>query len=68
MPALVATLFNADLKAKYDALINAKRPAKVAITAIMRKFTKRSGQRQQTMKEKIALPILIVQVAIRASP
>jgi transposase len=37
MPALVATRFNPDLKAKYDKLIEAGKPAKVAITAIMRK-------------------------------
>jgi len=38
MPALVAIRFNADLKAKYQALITAGKPAKVAITAIMRKL------------------------------
>lgn len=38
MPALVATRFNEDLKRKYDALIEAGKPAKVAITAIMRKI------------------------------
>jgi transposase len=38
MPALVATRFNADLKAKYQALIAAGKPAKVAITAVMRKL------------------------------
>ena len=38
MPALVASRFNADLKAKYDTLIDARKPAKVAITAIMRKL------------------------------
>lgn len=38
MPALVAARFNADLKAKYDALIAARKPPKVAITAIMRKL------------------------------
>jgi transposase len=38
MPALVATRFNPDLKAKYDQLISAGKPAKVAITAIMRKL------------------------------
>lgn len=38
MPALVATRFNADLKAKYTALIAAGKPAKVAITAVMRKL------------------------------
>jgi transposase len=37
MPALVATRFNPDFKAKYDNLIEAGKPAKVAITAIMRK-------------------------------
>jgi len=38
MPALVATRFNPDFKVKYDALIKAGKPAKVAITAIMRKL------------------------------
>jgi transposase len=38
MPAMVAARFNPDLKAKYDQLINARKPAKVAITAIMRKL------------------------------
>ena len=38
MPALVATRFNPDLKAKYDALIAAGKPAKLAIAAIMRKI------------------------------
>lgn len=38
MPALVATRFNADLKAKYDQLIAAGKPAKLAITAFMRKL------------------------------
>ena len=38
MPALVACRFNPDLKAKYDQLINAGKPPKVAITAVMRKL------------------------------
>jgi transposase len=38
MPALVAMRFNPDLKAKYDQLIDAGKPAKKAITAIMRKL------------------------------
>lgn len=38
MPALVAIRFNAPLKAKYDALLSAGKPAKVAIVAIMRKL------------------------------
>jgi len=38
MPALVAIRFNPDLKAKYRQFINAGKPAKVAITAIMRKL------------------------------
>lgn len=38
MPALVATRFNADMKAKYQALVAAGKPAKVAITAVMRKL------------------------------
>lgn len=38
MPALVAARFNPDLKAKYKQLIAKGKPAKVAITAIMRKL------------------------------
>jgi transposase len=38
MPALVAMRFNPDLKAKYDQLVGCGKPAKVAITAIMRKL------------------------------
>lgn len=38
MPALVAIRFNPDLKAKYETLRAAGKPAKVAITAIMRKL------------------------------
>lgn len=38
MPALVAMRFNADLKAKYDQLTAAGKPAKKALTAIMRKL------------------------------
>ncbi|MFV0643582.1 MAG: transposase, partial [Sphingomonadaceae bacterium] len=38
MPALVAARFNPDLKAKYKQLIAQGKPAKVAITAIMRKL------------------------------
>ena len=38
MPALVAVRFNPDLKVKYDHLIKAGKPAKVALTAIMRKL------------------------------
>jgi transposase len=38
MPALVAARFNPDLKAKYQALLGAGKPAKIALTAIMRKL------------------------------
>ena len=38
MPALVALRFNPDLKAKYLCLIVAGKPAKVAITTLMRKL------------------------------
>lgn len=38
MPALVAARFNPDLKEKYNQLINAGKPAKVAIAAVMRKL------------------------------
>jgi transposase len=38
MPALVAIRFNPDLKAQYDRMRAAGKPAKVAITAVMRKL------------------------------
>jgi transposase len=38
MPALVAVRFNPDLKAKYNQLVQDGKPAKVALTAIMRKL------------------------------
>ena len=38
MPALVAMRFNPDLKAKYHALREAGKPAKVAIVTLMRKL------------------------------
>lgn len=38
MPALVAARFNPDLKAKYQQLITAGKPAKIAITAVMPKL------------------------------
>ena len=38
MPALVAARFNPDLKRKYQAMIAAGKPPKVALTALMRKL------------------------------
>ena len=38
MPALVAARYNPDLKAKYQQLLKAGKPAKIAITAVMRKL------------------------------
>jgi transposase len=38
MPAIVACRFNPDLKAKYDQLVAAGKPPKLAITVIMRKL------------------------------
>lgn len=38
MPALVAIRFNLDMRDKYQAMIKAGKPAKVALTAIMRKL------------------------------
>ena len=38
MPALVAARFNPDMKAKYTHLIETGKPAKVTLTAIMRKL------------------------------
>jgi len=38
MPALVAARFNQDLKAKYEQLVKAGKPAKVALIALMRKL------------------------------
>ena len=38
VPALVAARYNPDLKAKYQQLVDAGKPAKIAITAVMRKL------------------------------
>ncbi|MGX0904305.1 transposase [Roseovarius sp. MBR-79] len=38
MPALVAARYNTDLKQKYQSMIEAGKPAKVALTALMRKM------------------------------
>jgi transposase len=38
MPALVAARFNPEIKEKYAHLISIGKPAKVAITAVMRKL------------------------------
>ena len=38
MPALVAICFNADFKAKYQAVTAAGKPPKAAIIAVMRKL------------------------------
>ena len=38
MPALVAIRYNPDMKAKYQSLIAAGKPAKIAIVAVMRKL------------------------------
>tara|TARA_R110002167_G_scaffold271573_1_gene478123 strand:+ start:1318 stop:2250 length:933 start_codon:yes stop_codon:yes gene_type:complete len=38
MPALVAARYNPDLRQKYQAMIQAGKPAKVALTALMRKL------------------------------
>lgn len=38
MPALVAARFNPDLKTKYQQLVTGGKPAKIAITAVMRKL------------------------------
>ena len=38
MPALVATRYNPDMRVVYDRLVGSGKPAKVAITAVMRKM------------------------------
>lgn len=38
MPALVATRYNPDMRIVYDRLVGSGKPAKVAITAVMRKM------------------------------
>ena len=38
MPALVAVRFNPDLKAAYEALITAGKPAKLALVAVMHRL------------------------------
>lgn len=45
MPALVAMRYNPDLKAKYQAMRNPGKPAKVAIVAIMRKLIETANAR-----------------------
>jgi transposase len=57
MPALVAIRYNADTKAKYQALVAAGKPPKVAFTAIMRKLVILANVRlreQQNWAPKIA--------------
>jgi len=38
MPALVAARYNPDLRQKYQTMIQAGKPAKVVLTALMRKL------------------------------
>lgn len=38
MPALVAARYNPDLKAKYQRFVDAGKPTKIAISAVMRKL------------------------------
>lgn len=38
MPALIAARYNPDLKAKNQQLVTAGKPAKIAITSVMRKL------------------------------
>jgi transposase len=45
MPAIVALRVNPDLKPKYQALGKAGKPAKVAITALMRKLIELANTR-----------------------
>jgi transposase len=61
MPALVAARFNPDLKAKYQQLIAQGKPAKIAITAVMRKLivianTLHGYSKQQAAKPAYPLP------------
>src|SRR5680860_265882 len=50
MPALVAMRHNPDLRAKYQALIKAGKPPKVALTALMRKLIARQRPHQSKSK------------------
>lgn len=43
MPALVAARFNPDLRRKYQTMTSAGKPAKVALTALMRKLLERAN-------------------------
>jgi transposase len=43
MPALIAMRFNPDLMAKYQAMIKAGKPPKLAINALMRKLIERAN-------------------------
>ena len=56
MPALVATRFNPDMRAKYTALVAAGKPPKVAITAVMRKLVVLANALLQTGRSWAAKP------------
>jgi transposase len=57
MPALVATRFNPDLEAKYNQLTNAGKPAKVALTAVMRKLIVLANTLLKANRRWILIPI-----------
>ena len=57
MPALVAARFNPDLRRKYEAMVQAGKPAKVALTALMRKLIELANalvQNDRTWTQKTA--------------
>jgi transposase len=63
MPALVAARFNSDMKPKYANFIETGKPAKVALTAIMRKLVvlaKALPKANRTWTPRIARPIRLL--------
>jgi len=51
MPALVAARYNPDLRQRYQTMIQAGKPAKVALTALMRKMIELANALVQKNRE-----------------
>jgi transposase len=51
MPALVAARYTPDLRQKYQTMIQAGKPAKVALTALMRKRIEMANARVRQDRE-----------------
>ena len=56
MPAVVATRFNPDMRAKYETMRTAGKPAKVAITAVMRKLLELANALLKADREWVPKP------------